>query len=320
MVLILEVSCLNDLRSDLAKIINRFSPGDGAHESPLPGTYCMKLSRPGHRTKEVWRASLCIVAQGSKEIILGREVYRWDRTHYIATAIDLPVTSRVSSATPEKPFLCLKIDFNSLTLSEVAAQLETGPKETENPLRAVFIGKTSDQMLEAAIRLGKLFHVPEDASVLGPLVTKEILYHLLKGADGPAIRQFVRSGSKMHKISQAIYNLRSELSEDVDVTSLAKAAKMSRSAFFEHFKKVTAMSPIQYQKRLRLLEARRLLIHEGETAEGAAFKVGYNSASQFSREYSRMFGSSPLRDALRLKRTGDAPSKVFGPTFRTSVR
>ena len=311
---------MNDFRSDLAIIINRFSPGDGAHESPLPGTYCMKVSHPGHRTKEIWRASLCIVAQGCKEIILGREVYRWDRAHYIATAIDLPVTSRVISATPEKPFLCLKIDLNSLTLREVAAQLEKGPKETENPLRAVFIGRPSDQMLEAAIRLGKLFHVPEDASVLGPLVTKEILYHLLKGTDGPAIRQFVRSGSKMHKISQAIYSLRSELSEDVNVASLAKAAKMSRSAFFEHFRKVTAMSPIQYQKRLRLLEARRLLINGGETAEGAGFKVGYNSASQFSREYSRMFGSSPLRDARRINRTGDDPSKVFGPTFRTSVR
>src|SRR5579872_6640973 len=113
----------------------------------------MKLSRPGHRTKEVWRASLCIVAQGSKEIILGREVYRCDRTHYIATAIDLPVTSRAFSATPEKPFLCLKIDFNSLALSEVATQLETGPKDTQNSLRAVSIVRTSAQMVEPEIRL-----------------------------------------------------------------------------------------------------------------------------------------------------------------------
>ncbi len=159
-------------------------------------------------------------------------------------------------------------------------------------------------MLEAALRLGRLFQVPEDAAVLGSLLIKEILYHLLKGADGPAIRQFVRSGTNMHKISQAIYSLRSELDDDVDVAALAKAANMSRSAFFKHFKQVTSMSPIQYQKRLRLLEARRLMIDEDETAEGSAFKVGYNSASQFSREYSRMFGSSPLRDAMKFKRTG----------------
>ena len=238
--------------------------------------------------------------------MLGREVYRYDdAAHYVVTPIDLPVTSRVFSATPEKPFLCLQINFDPLTLSEVAAQREKGfPKEMENPVRAMFIGKAGDQMLDAAIRLGKLGRTPEDAPVLGPLVIKELFYHLLKGADGPAIRQFVRSGSNMHKISQAIYSLRSELEDDVNVAALAKAANMSRSAFFKHFKEVTAMSPIQYQKRLRLLEARRLMTDEGESAEGSAFKVGYNSASQFSREYSRMFGNSPLRDATKIKKMG----------------
>jgi transcriptional regulator GlxA family with amidase domain len=160
-------------------------------------------------------------------------------------------------------------------------------------------------MLEAAIRLGNVFQSAEDAPVLGPLIIKEIVYHLLKGADGPAIRQFVRSGSKMHKISQAIYTLRSELDNDVDVAALAKAANMSRSAFFKHFKAAAAMSPIQYQKRLRLLEARRLMTDDGESAESSAFKVGYHSASQFSREYSRMFGNSPLRDAMKIKRAAN---------------
>lgn len=298
---------MTDLRSDLTEIINRFSPEDGIHESPLSGTHCIKFSHPDRRTKRHWRASMGIVVQGCKEIILNREIYRYDdAAHYIVTPIDLPVTSCIASATPEKPFLGLKIDFDPLTLSEVAAQLENGfPKEMENPLRAVFIREASDQMLDAAIRLGKLFQTPEDVPVLGPLVLKEMFYHLLKGADGPAIRQFVRSGSKMHKISQAIYRLRSELDDDVDVAVLAKAANMSRSAFFKHFKEVTAMSPIQYQKRLRLLEARRLMTDEGETAERSAFKVGYNSASQFSREYSRMFGNSPLRDVMRIKSTGN---------------
>lgn len=297
---------MQDSWLDLAKMIDLFTPGDGVHESPVPGVNCIKFSRSERRTKRHWRASLGIIAQGCKEIALGRDVYRYDEAHYIATPIVLPVTSRIFSASPEKPFLCLLIDLDPLILSEVAAQLEGGsPKEVGDAQRAVFIGKASDGMLDAAIRLGRLFQKPEDAPVLGSLVIREIFYHLLKGADGLAIRQFVRSGSKMHKISQAIYRLRSEPGDDVDVAALADGANMSRSAFFKHFREVTAMSPLQYKKRLCLLEARRLMIDEDETAEGSAFKVGYKSASQFSREYSRMFGNSPLRDAMKIKENGN---------------
>lgn len=293
---------MNDLLSDLTKIISRVSTRDGFYESPVHGARCIKFSHTGRRAKQHWHASFCIVAQGCKEIILDRKAHRLDGGHYILTPIDLPVTSRIFAATPENPFLCLQIIFDAQTLSEVAAQIEKdSPQEATPPLRALFVGKASDQMLDAAIRLAKLFQFPDDASVLGPLAIKEIFYHLLKGSDGPAIRQFVRSGSKMHKISQSIYTLRSDLTDEVDVAALAKDASMSRSAFFKHFKEVTAMSPIQYQKRLRLLEARRLMIEEGESAEGSAFKVGYNSASQFSREYSRMFGNSPLRDTIKAR-------------------
>jgi AraC-like DNA-binding protein len=283
----------------------------GLNATPVPGVHCIKFSHTGRPTKRRWRACFGIVAQGGKEIILGHGAYRCEGTWYTATPIDLPVTSRVFSATPEKPFLGLLVDFDPLVWSEVAAQLEKDfPKEMEVPLRAIFLGKASEQMLEAALRLATLFQAPEDAAVLGPLVIKEMLYHLLKGPDGPAIRQFVRSGSKMHKISQAIFSLRAGLSEEVDVASLAKAASMSRSAFFQHFKEVTALSPIQYQKRLRLLEARRLMTDDGDTAEGSAFKVGYRSASQFSREYSRMFGNSPLRDAVKIKETGQSIRQI----------
>ena len=296
---------MNDLRSDLAKIVASFSPGDGLHASPVGGVHCIKFSQPDSPTKRHWRASLGIVVQGCKEIALGDEIYRFDDAHYIAVPIDLPVTSRIFSASREKPFLSLLIDFDAVSLSEVAARLETDfPEEIDNPLRAVFIGRASEKMLAAAIRLGKLFQTPEDAPVLAPLVVKEILYYLLKGTDGAAIRQFVRGGSKMHKISQAIYKVRAELSGEVDVAALAKDANMSRSAFFKHFNEMTAMSPIQYQKRLRLLEARRLMIDEGETAESSAFRVGYRSASQFSREYSSMFGNAPLRDTMKIRKTG----------------
>lgn len=293
---------MKKLRSRLAKIINRFSPEDGEHQSPVPGVNCLKFSQPGRPAKLHWYAGLGIIAQGSREIVLAHDVYRYSEGQYIATPIDLPVVSRAVSASPEKPFLCLLIAFDPLTLSEAATQIGSEfPKVKQDPQRAVFIGKASDQMLEAAIRLGKLFEMPKDAPVLAPLVIKEMIYYLLKGNDGAAIRQFMRAGSIMHKISRAIYRLRAELSDDINVAALAKDANMSRAAFFRHFKEMTTVSPIQYQKRLRLLKAREMMIDEGETAESSAFKVGYKSASQFNREYSRMFGESPLRDVTRIK-------------------
>jgi AraC-like DNA-binding protein len=296
---------MKNMHAELVEIINLFSPGDGLHKSAVPGVYCIKISQPYRRSKNRWGASLSIVAQGGKEIVLGRETYRFSDVDYIATPIDLPVVSRIFAASPEKPFLALKIGFDPLTLSEVAVQLDSDfPEETENPLRAVFGGRASEAMMEALVRLARLLKTPVDAPILGPLTIKEVFYHLLKGSDGPAIRQFVRSGSKMHKISQAVFSLRANLHDDVDVAALAKAARMSRSAFFKHFKEVTSVSPIQYQKRLRLLEAKRLMIEEGQTAEGAAFKVGYNSPSQFSREYSRMFGNAPVRDVVKMKQHG----------------
>ncbi|MGH9971939.1 MAG: AraC family transcriptional regulator [Pyrinomonadaceae bacterium] len=306
---------MRNLLDDLAKIIDSFSPAEGLNQSPVTSVHCVKYSKTDRRTKRRWRACLAIVAQGSKEVMLGRQVYRLDDAHYTATPIQLPVISRVASATPEQPFLALLIDIDPLTLSEIAAQLgKDSLNGTGSPVRALFSGKASTEMLEAVIRLARLFRTPEDAQVLGPLVVKEILYYLLKGPEGLAIRQFVRSGSKMHSISETIYKLNSELSEEIDVAALAQAAHMSRSAFFKHFKEVTAMSPIHYQKRLRLLEAKRLMVDEGETAEGSAFRVGYKSASQFSREYSRMFGHPPIKHAAKLKKFGAPFNLIPSPT------
>ena len=290
------------LQSEIEKVIDALCPGDGTYPTPVPGIYCLKFSEPEKPAKRRWRASLGLVLQGSKKIVLGREVYRLEANHYTATPLALPVISNVISASPRKPFLALLIDLNPALLAEISSQLNGElSKVRSKALRAVFVGKASQAMLEAVARLVTLFQKPEDAPILGPLVIKEVLYHLMKGSEGAAIRQFARSGSKMHKIAHAIHALSSDLSKEIDLATLAKAAAMSRSSFFKQFKELTAMSPIQYQKRLRLHEARRLMIEEGETAENAAFRVGYNSASQFSREYSRMFGDSPLRETAKIK-------------------
>jgi len=298
---------MNNLRDNLIKTIRFFAPAEGLNATPIHGVYCLKFSHPERFSKRRWRSCLALLAQGSKEIVLERDVYHCDEKHFTAALVDLPVVSRITSASPQNPFLAMLIDLDPMIVSETAAQLsEDNNGDAEKSLRAIFIGETNEEMLAGAVRLGKLFRISQDARVVGPLVVREMIYHLLKGSHGNAIRRFVRSGSKTHIISRCIYGLQAELNRDVDVPALAKAAHMSRSAFFEHFKEVTAMSPIQYQKRLRLLEARRLMVDAGETAEASAFKVGYRSASQFSREYSRMFGNAPLRDALKMRTNGGA--------------
>jgi AraC-like DNA-binding protein len=296
---------MQSIRSELATLIQQFTRGDGLYESPIPGVHCVRYSQADRRTKRQWRACIAIVAQGAKEVVLGGHVYLCDELHYTAAPVHLPVISRIVSASPNRPFLALLIDLDAAILNEVGSQLEQiEVPQSNSPSRAFFKGTASEAMLEASVRLTKLFMKRDDARVVGPLVVKEIFFHLLKGPEGTAIWQFTRSGSTMHKMSQAIFKIRSDLHNDLNVAALAKAAGMSRSAFFQHFKDVTSMSPIQYQKRLRLLEARRLLIETDDTAEGSAFKVGYKSASQFSREYSRMFGLSPVRDATTLKKLG----------------
>jgi AraC-like DNA-binding protein len=297
---------MHNFGDNLLDTIRFFAPVEGLNATSVPGVYCLKISHPHGFMRSRWRACLGIIAQGRKEIVLERDVYRCDEKHYTATLVDLPVVSRIASASLQKPFLAMLIDLDPMILSETWAQPnEDHNGESGKSWRAVFIGEVKNEMLEGAVRLGRLFHTPDDARVVGPLVIREMVYHLLKGSEGNAIRRFVRSGSKTHIISQCIHRLQSELNHDVDVPALAKAARMSRSAFFKHFKEITAMSPIQYQKRLRLLEARRLMVDGGETAEASAIKVGYKSTSHFSREYSRMFGDAPFRDATKLRANGN---------------
>lgn len=295
---------MEDLRLELVGLLNGFFPRDGIHDSAMSSVQCIRVSHPNHSRRLYWPAALCIVVQGCKEVVLGGRTYRFDAVHYVATPIDLPVVGGVAAATPEKPFLCLRIAMDPRVVSELDAELDlpaTGG--TDGSQRGVFVGNASDRMLEAAIRLSELLRSPEDLPVLGPLAIKELFYHVLKEPQGPAIRRFIHAGSATHRVYQAIHTILSHLNNDIDVVALAESANMSRSTFFSHFKAVTSMSPIQYQKRLRLLEAQRLMVEAGETAERAAFEVGYRSASQFSREYSRMFGEAPFRDALQIRNT-----------------
>ncbi|MEO5820872.1 MAG: AraC family transcriptional regulator, partial [Vicinamibacteraceae bacterium] len=289
---------------DLATTLARFARTDGLHPAPVPGVHCVRYAHTDRRTRRQWRACLAIVAQGCKEVALGRETYRCGEGRYTAAPVLLPVVSRIAVASPERPFLGLLIDLDPLIVGDVAAQMGSDDRGAPaSASRALFSGAVDGDMRDAATRLARVFQTPDRARVVGPLIVRELFYDLLKGPDGAAIRQFVSAGTAMHRIANAVFAIRTSLHQPVDVGVLATASGMSRSAFFQHFRDAMAMSPIQYQKRLRLLEARRLMVDEHETAERASFGVGYRSASQFSREYLRMFGVSPRRDAAALRRT-----------------
>ncbi len=295
------------MRERVAARIAQWCPRDGVHPSPIAEVSCVRISHPYPRAKHHWRASFCVVVQGTKELTLEGVVYRERDPHTIVTPLDLPLISRVTGVSPARPLLALKLDFDSVAVRDVAAQLERAHTDEAPPLaRAVYMRPASDRMLEVAWRLCELFDRPSDAVVLAPLAIRELLFHLLSGPDGAALRQLVRAGSQSHRIAEAVLRLQASLDDDLDISVLAKRAGMSRATFFKRFKEATAMSPLQYQKRLRLLEARRLMVEEREGAATAALRVGYASASQFSREYARMFGNAPLRDT-RARTPGAAP-------------
>lgn len=291
------------LYADFIKTIEDYAPAEGLNKSPVERVLTAKYSRQKGYVKRQWHASLAIIAQGRKEVLLENEICPCDPAHYTATLIPLPVASRVAQAAPDKPFLGILIEFEPDILNEVAHQIENfSGAESKSPARAMYSGKADGKMLAAAIRLTKLFRAePEEARFFAPLIVKELFYYLLKSEDGAAIRQYIRSGSKMQRISQAVHRLKSELDQEIDIAGLSRTAQMSRSAFFKCFKEVTTLSPIQFQKRLRLIEAKRLMRETGENAERSAYRVGYKSASQFSREYSRMFGGAPAKDKISVE-------------------
>jgi AraC-like DNA-binding protein len=293
---------MSQVREELIDNLLYASPEEGLNTTSIPGVYCIKISNTDNLTKTTWLRSVVIVVQGQKEVLLEDKIPEFSDAHYIASPIDLPITSRIKVATPQKPFLALLLALNLDEIAEITTQLQFDDAEkVEMRSHAIFVGKVNERILESAVRLTRLFSTPEDIPALAPLMTKEIFYHVLKTPNGKSIYEFAKAGSRFQKVSKCIRTLRSQLNQEVVVDALAKQANMSRASFFKSFKEATALSPIQYQKRLRLIEARRLLIDERETAEGAAFKVGYKSASQFSREYSRMFGKAPLRDAADFK-------------------
>ena len=291
----------------LANRIAAYAPHDGPFQLPLPGTYAVRLSR---LTTEVAYATLgpalCVAAQGAKVVMLGREVLEYDPAHLLVFAVDLPISSQVTRASRKDPYLGFVMDLDPARVRELAARVfpRGVPKGSDD--RGLYVGRSTDDIVDAVTRLLDLMARPEEADLLGPLVVDEILIRLLRTPIGSRVAQIGHTKSGMLRIAEATTWIRTHFAQPVTVEEMAAAAHMSASSFHQRFKAVTSMSPLQYQKVLRLHEARRLMLFQDLDATHACQRVGYLSASQFSREYARFFGSAPMKDIARLQADGFA--------------
>ncbi len=291
---------INDLlasgREELGALIARFSSGDGVHKTAIGGLYPIKLSAPDMKLPSVYQPSICVIVQGAKQVLLEDEIYRYAPPQFLAVSVDLPLLGQVTEASAEKPYLCLQIEIDARTISELISHSGDASWSRGETSRGLFVGEMDAALLEAVLRIARLLETPRDIPVLAPLAMREFHYRILSSPYGPTIAQMAIAGSNTHKIGQIIRRIKTQLAAPIRVEELASMANMSSSSFHQHFKAVTAMSPVQYQKRLRLTEARHILLAENADAQSAAYRVGYQSVSQFSREYARMFGAPPIRD------------------------
>jgi AraC-like DNA-binding protein len=247
----------------------------------------------------VHEASLCVIAQGAKRVMLAEEMYTYERSHVLAASVDLPVCGEVVRASLEQPYLCVVVRLDAAELSDMALQAGvTVPVETA---RGIFVAEARAELRGSVARLLRLLATPEDIPALAPMARREVVYRLLRGEHGARVAQIAMSQSQSHRVGKAIRWLRENYAKPLHIAAFAREVNMSASSLHHHFKAVTAMSPLQYRKQLRLQEARRLLMGEGLDAATAGHRVGYESASQFSREYRRLFGAPPARDLERLR-------------------
>jgi AraC-like DNA-binding protein len=294
----------------LARLLAAHAPYDGAFTLRVPGLRVVRRSKPyPEMVRATVTPALCIVAQGAKIIMLGREIYPYDASRMIAYAVDLPVAGQIVRASQREPFLALKLDLDPYRIAELALKVYPHGVPTPQDNRGVFVGQATTAIVEAATRLVELMARPAEAELLG-LVVDEILIRLLRSAIGPRVAQIGQKESGFQRIAKAVTWVRANFAQPMAIETLAALAHMSPSSFHQHFKAVTSMSPLQYQKVLRLHEARRLMLSRMMDAGSAGREVGYLSASQFSREYTRLFGSAPTRDVARLRQDGVAADDV----------
>lgn len=289
-----------DRMAQLAGIITRHAPQTGMYGTAVPWLSLFRADRPTLPIPSVYETSLCLIAQGAKRVSIGDRSLVYDASRYLVVSLDLPLTGHIIEASPDEPYLCCKIDLNLSTLADLVIA-QGAPIDDEPPSSVLAVYPSYPELVDATCRLVKLLEQPQGIATLAPLIEREILYRLLTGPHGSTMRQLAAADSHLSQVSRAVAQIRASFRKQLRIRDIAAAAGMSESSLYEHFKAVTRMTPLEYQKQLRLQEARRLMLAEGASAGAAGFAVGYESPSQFSREYRRLFGAPPRQDVDRLQ-------------------
>jgi AraC-like DNA-binding protein len=287
-------------REELVARIASTLQADGTVE-PLPGLHFHRASSPTQPLHAVIVPAFCVIAQGSKVVLLGDDQYRYDPAHYLLVTAELPIVGQIVEASPECPYLSLRLELTPTLVGSVMAETGHPPPRSHPPVRALDVSPLGMDLLDVVVRLVRLQDSPHDAGFLVPLLQREIVYRLLKGEQRGRLHQIATVGGYAHRIAQAIERIRKNFDQPLRIEDLAREVGMSVSGFHAHFKAVTALSPLQFQKQLRLQEARRLMLGEHLDAASAGYRVGYDDAAYFNREYRRLFGAPPMRDAARLR-------------------
>jgi AraC-like DNA-binding protein len=285
----------------LCKSIARCTEQGEMHTTAVPGLSLFRREEPTGPISGMYEPSICLAVQGAKRVILGDDSFVYDAHHYLITSVHLPTIVQILEASSDKPYLGLRLKFDLKEISHLMVDSNLPQPRPQQSSRGMATGKVTLQLINAFVRLIDLLADEKDIPILAPVIQREIIYRLLLGDQGERLRQIATAGSQSQQIAKAIGWLKNNYALAISMDELAALANMSTSTFHHHFRSLTALSPLQFQKQLRLQEARRLMLSECMDAANAAFQVGYESPSQFSREYNRQFGAPPLRDIAKLR-------------------
>lgn len=291
---------------EMIDLVARFARDEGLHATVVDRLHLIRVGGPSACLPGIYQPGLCLAVQGSKQVTLGSEVFRYDPLHFLLASVTLPVQGQIIEASPERPYLCVRIDVDPREIGDLILEAGSVPTESgpDRPGCGLQVSAVTGSLLDAVLRLLRLLEHPGDVPVLAPLALREIYYRVLSGGLGPRLRQLALADSQAQRVARAVDLIKRRFAEPLRIDDLAAAAHMSPSNLHHRFKAVTAMSPLQFQKQLRLHEARRLMLSEGLEAAAAGHRVGYESPSQFSRDYKRLFGAPPRREISDLRTGG----------------
>ncbi|TOD42846.1 AraC family transcriptional regulator [Vibrio parahaemolyticus] len=285
----------------LAKLIDRWTGDANQYDTPISGLRFSRWTTPTPPTSYTHNPSICLIAQGRKQVLLGEESFIYDANHFLISSVDLPIIANIIEASEEQPYLGLIMELDLTEISQLIVDSELAFTQSKEAQKGIAVGELSESLLDAFVRLAELLDEGQNIKILAPIIKREIFYRLLMSEQGTRLHQIVTAGSHSHQIAKAIDWLKNNFVKPLSVGDLASYTGMSKSSFYTHFRSMTSMTPLQFQKKLRLSEARRLMLTENLDAMAATFKVGYESPSQFSREYSRLFGAPPSKDIKSLR-------------------